>query len=51
MMVIYLPLKLEFNLTKRFRVKSLKTKMWTHRRALLPKLYVLQKINSILISH
>ena len=29
MMVIYLPVKFEFNWTKRFRVKSPETEMWT----------------------
>ena len=28
-MVIYLPVKIEFDQTKRFRVKSPETKMWT----------------------
>ena len=31
MMVIYVPVKLEFDRTNRFRVKSLETKMWTDR--------------------
>ena len=29
MMVIYIPVKFEFDWTNRFRVKSLETKMWT----------------------
>ena len=32
MMVIYLPVKFEFDWTNRFRVKVRKRKMWTDRR-------------------
>ena len=32
MMVIYVPVKFEFDWTNRFRVKSPETKMWTDRR-------------------
>ena len=32
MMVIYLPVKLEFDWTNRFRVRVRKRKMWTDRR-------------------
>ena len=31
MLVIYVPVKFEFDWTNRFRVKSLETKMWTDR--------------------
>ena len=31
MMVIYLPVKFEFNWTNRFRVRVRKQKMWTNR--------------------
>ena len=32
MVVIYLPVKFEFNWTNRFRVRVRKRKMWTNRR-------------------